>query len=146
MGGKLNMSQDSCLFKSGMASPDWHVPMFHTHLRKHLWLYCPGHGRVKEWPRRQTGGQGNPHKWLASLKIGSVEELKTLPSGLMSKTSPYRQHERMSCGKRKCSKIFLEHEDWNCFKGNVGKTSERRSRIYMGFTERIYTTQNWTVC
>ena len=47
MGVKLNMSQESCLLKSGMASSDWHVPMFDTHLRKHLWLYCPGHGGVK---------------------------------------------------------------------------------------------------
>ena len=120
MGVAENMLQESCLLKSGMASPDWHGPMFFTHLRKHLWLYCPGHGGVKEWPSRQTGGQGNLHKRLASLKIGSVEELKTPPSGLMSRTSPDQQQGRLSRGKRNCSTIFLEHEDWNCFKHNVG--------------------------
>ena len=26
---------------------------------------------------------------------------------------------------------------WNCFKGNVGTTSERRDRAHMGFHERI---------
>ena len=43
---QLWVLQESCLIKSGMASPDWHVPMFDTHLRKHLWLYCPGQGGV----------------------------------------------------------------------------------------------------
>ena len=28
---------------------------------------------------RKTGGQSNPHKWLASWKIWSVEKLETLP-------------------------------------------------------------------
>ena len=27
---------------------DWHVSMFDFHLRKRLWLYCPGHAGVKE--------------------------------------------------------------------------------------------------
>ena len=59
MGVAVNMLQDSCLLKSGIATPDWHVPMFDTHLRKHLWLYCPGHGgvkgndRVTDWQEKQ---------------------------------------------------------------------------------------------
>ena len=47
MGVKVNISQESCLLKSGMASPGWHVPMLDTHLRKYLWLYCPVQGGVK---------------------------------------------------------------------------------------------------
>ena len=47
MGVAENMLQDSCLLKSGMATPDWHESMFDTHLRKHLWLYSPGHAGVK---------------------------------------------------------------------------------------------------
>ena len=70
MGVAVNMLQDSCLLKSGIATPDWHVPMFDTHLRKHLWLYCPGHGGVKGNDRAdRLAGKSNPHKWLASLKI-----------------------------------------------------------------------------
>ena len=33
-------------------------------------------------------------------------------------------------------------EYWNCFKGNVGETSERRGGAHMGFSERIDTTWN----
>ena len=34
--------------KSGMGSPDWNVSMVDIHLRKLLWVYCPGHGGVTE--------------------------------------------------------------------------------------------------
>ena len=30
-------------------------------------------------------------------------------------------------------------EDWDCFKGNVGETSERWAGAHMDFSERIYT-------
>ena len=33
-------------------------------------------------------------------------------------------------------------ERWDCFKGAVGETSERRGGAYMGFPERIDTTLN----
>ena len=33
--------------KSGMGSPDRNMSMVDIHLRKLLWVYCPGHTRVK---------------------------------------------------------------------------------------------------
>ena len=33
--------------KSGMGSPDWNVSTVDIHLRKLLWVYCPGHAGVK---------------------------------------------------------------------------------------------------
>ena len=33
--------------KSGMGSPDWNLSMSDIHLRKLLWVYCPGHAGVK---------------------------------------------------------------------------------------------------
>ena len=30
-----------------MGSPEWNVLMVDIHLRKLLWVYCPGHARVK---------------------------------------------------------------------------------------------------
>ena len=33
--------------KSRMGSSDWNVAMVDTHLRKLLWVYCPGHAGVK---------------------------------------------------------------------------------------------------
>ena len=35
-------------------------------------------------------------------------------------------------------------EHWNCFKGIVGETSQRRGGAHMGFFERIDTILNWT--
>ena len=66
-------------------------------------------------------------------------------------------------GKRKCSTIFCKKtregqhqhhyllckdekhqsdEQWNCFKGNVGQTSERPDGAHMGFSERVDTILN----
>ena len=33
--------------KSGMGSPDWNVSMVDIHLRKLLWVHCPGHAGLK---------------------------------------------------------------------------------------------------
>ena len=43
--------------KSGMRSPDWHVSMDHTHCQKFLWMYCPGHARMKgtDWADSLVG-------------------------------------------------------------------------------------------
>ena len=35
-------------------------------------------------------------------------------------------------------------EHWNCFKGNVGETSERHGEAHVGFSERTDTILNWT--
>ena len=32
---------------NGMGSPDWNLSMVDIHLRKPLWVYCPGHAGVK---------------------------------------------------------------------------------------------------
>ena len=55
--------------KSGMGSPDWNVSIADIHLQRLLWIYCPGHARVKGNDSRKTVEQNNPHKWLASWKI-----------------------------------------------------------------------------
>ena len=33
--------------KSVMGSPGWHASIFDIHLRKPMWMYCPGHAGVK---------------------------------------------------------------------------------------------------
>ena len=60
--------------ESGMESPDWSMSVDDIHLRKLLWVYCPGHVGVKgndraDRPSRQTGGQSDPHTWRASRNI-----------------------------------------------------------------------------
>ena len=56
--------------KRGIGSPDWIVSMVDIHLRKLLWVYCPGPAGVKGNDRAdRLAGKSNPHKWLASRKI-----------------------------------------------------------------------------
>ena len=39
--------RDGLLESTSLGSPDWHVSMVDIHLRKLLWVYCPGHAGVK---------------------------------------------------------------------------------------------------
>ena len=39
--------RDGLLESTSLGSPDWHVLMVDIHLRKLLWVYCPGHAGVK---------------------------------------------------------------------------------------------------
>ena len=97
-------------------------------------------------PSRQTGGQSNPHKRLASRKILSVEELETLPAGTKPRTSHYRSPGGERRGKRKRSTIFLErtknghrqaNEQWNCFKGTLEKRLRDGMERMLLFSEEL---------
>ena len=59
---------------------------------------CRSEGK---WPSRQTGGKSSPHKWLASRKILSIEELETLPAGTRPRTWHLRSLGGERRGKRK---------------------------------------------
>ena len=37
-------------------------------------------------------------------------------------------------------------EHWNCFKSNTGESSKRRGGVHTGFSERIATILNRTIC
>ena len=83
---------------------------------------CRSEGK---WRSRQTGGQSNPHNWLASRKIWSFEELETLPAG----TKP-RNHTTDHLAKRGVERGSAR---WSSLKGreraivnqtNVGTVSE----------------------
>ena len=72
------------------------------------------------------------------------EELETLHTDTKPRTSHHRWPGRETCTKRKLSTIFFERrrkrhcqsdEHWNCFKGKVGETSERRGGAHMGLFE-----------
>ena len=75
--------------KSGMGSPDWNVSMVDTDPPSKIpvgvvpWT-CRSEGKR---PSRLTGEQSNPHNWLASQKILSVEKLETIPAGTKPRTS-----------------------------------------------------------
>ena len=61
----------------------WSTSTFETPVSVLPWT-CWSEGK---WLSRWTGRQSNPHKWLASRKIWSVEKLETLPAGTNSRTS-----------------------------------------------------------
>ena len=62
--------------KSGMGSPDWNVLMVDIHLWKLLWVYSPGHARVKE---NDPADRLVAKATLASgLLLGSSKVLKNL--------------------------------------------------------------------
>ena len=49
-------------------------------------MYCPGYAGMKRNDRPDRLAESNPHKWLASRKILSVEKLETLPAGTKPRT------------------------------------------------------------
>ena len=62
-----------------MEIPDWNKSMVNIHLRKVLWVYCPGHAGVKGNGRAdRLAGKATP---TSGLLLGSVEKLETLPEG-----------------------------------------------------------------
>ena len=139
--------------KSGIEGRDWNVSVVDIHLQKLLWLYHRGHAGLRGNDRAdRLAGKISPHKWLASWKLWSVEELETLSASTKPMTPHHRSSGGERHGKRKRSTIFLEKtrkghrqwdKHWNCYKGNVGGTAERRGEAHMGFLERIDTILNW---
>ena len=110
-------------------------------------------GQIDSFPSRQTVWQSHPHKWLASRKIWSVEELETLPAGTQPRPSHHRLPGGQRRGKRKRYTILLERtreghrqsdEHWNYFKGKFGETSERWRGEHVGFSKHIDTILCWT--
>ena len=57
-------------------SPDWNVSMLDIHLRKFLWVYCPGHAGVNGNGRAdRLAGKATLTR---SLRLGRSEVLKSL--------------------------------------------------------------------
>ena len=82
-------------------------------------------------------------------EIQSVEELERLRVSTRPRTSHPGSSGEERRGKRKRSTVFLKrtrgdqsHKHRDCFKSNVGETSERHGGAYMGFSERIGTILN----
>ena len=139
--------------KSGIEGRDWNVSIVDIHLQKLLWLYHRGDAGLRGNVRAdRLAGKINHHKLLASWKLWSVEELETLSLSTKPMTSHHWSSGGERHGKRKRLTIFVERtreghrqwdKHWNCYKGNVGKTAERRGEAHMGFLERIDTILNW---
>ena len=62
--------------KSGMGNPDWNVSLVNNHLRKLLWVYCPGHAGVKRNDRAdRLAGKAT---LTSGLLLGRSEVLRGL--------------------------------------------------------------------
>ena len=133
-------------------------------------IYCPGHAGDKRNDPADRPASKDPcgstvldtletrevteqidQRAKQPPQVESVEELETLPAG----TEPRTSHHGSPGGERRRPRqrptIFLERarkghrqsdQLWNCFKGNVGETPERRGGSHMGLPELIDTTWN----
>ena len=106
-------------------------PMVDIHLRKLQWVYFLRHAGVKGNDRAdRLGGKTNPHNCFS-------EDLKCW--GASNTTCQHKAKDFIpSIAWRRWHQ---SDEDWNCFTGNVGETSER---AHMDFSETIDTILNWT--
>ena len=57
-------------------NPDWNVSMVDIHLRKRLWVYCPGHAGVKG--NDQTDRLADKATLTSGLLLGRSEVLRSL--------------------------------------------------------------------
>ena len=120
----------------------------------HFRICCPTGGRLYHflmWLSRQTGRQSNHHKWLACLKISSVEELETLPAGRKPRTPYHRSLREEKHRTTKCSMISLKRKNkrviisqMNAGTVLMGKTSERRGGAPTGLAEYMDAILIWT--
>ena len=124
--------------KSGLGSPDWNVSMVDIHLRKLLWVYCPGHAGVKGNDRAdRLAGKAT---LTSGLLVGRTEVLRSLRHYLRAQSQGHHTVDRLEergverGSARRSSLKGREREShrqsdkhWNRFKDNVGGTSERRS-------------------
>ena len=79
--------------KSGMGSPDWNVPMVDIHLRKLLWMYCPGHAGVKGNDRAdRLAGKAT---LTSGLFLGSFEVLRSLRHYLRAQSQGHHTIDRL---------------------------------------------------
>ena len=138
--------------KSGIGSPDWNVSIVDIHLRKPLWVYCPGHAGVNGNERAdRLAGKATV---VSGLHIGRPEVLRSLRHYQRAQSQGHhtidhleeRGVERGSARRSSLKGMRAGHhqsdEHWNFFKGDSGETSDRWDGAHMGFSERIDTILN----
>ena len=78
---------------SGMGSPDWNVSMVDSHLRKFLWVYCPGHAGMKGNDRaHRLAGKAT---LTSGLLLGSSEVLGSLRHYLRAQSQRHHTIDRL---------------------------------------------------
>ena len=93
----------------------------------------------------KTGRQSNHHKWFASRKIRSVEELETLPAGTKPRASHHRPPGGERRGKRKRGERAIVHQTTTGTgsKAALGKLLRDGVKDHItGFSKRVDTILN----
>ena len=109
------------------------------------------------WTCRSEGklpsGQSNPHKWLASQKIWSVEELETLAAGTKPRTSHNRSPEERGVERERARRSSLKGRERAIVRrtlepfqgrrwGNFWETAWSANGLFRSY--RYHLEQNWT--
>ena len=81
-----------------MGSPDWNESMVDIHLRKLLWVYCPGHARVKGNDRADRLAGTAALK--SGLLLGRSEVLRSLRHYLRVQNQGHHTIDRLEESKR----------------------------------------------
>ena len=90
--------------------------------------------KTYEYRKFVEGRQSNHHRWLASQKISSVEELETLPAGTKPRTSHHRSPEERGVERGSDQRSYLRGRERaivnqtniaTVSKATLGKTHER---------------------
>ena len=132
---ELATKSEKWKWKPRLACVSVHLPPWQTPVDVLPWT-CRSQGK---WPSRETDGQGNPHKWLASRKIWSIKEPETAPAGTKPRTSitdrlEQKGIERGSAGRSSLTKTRKGHgqsdQGWTYFKGDTGKTGRNAYGLF----------------
>ena len=136
-----------------MGSPDWNMSMVNIHLRRLLWVYCPGHAGVK----RNDGADRLAGKatLTSGLLLGRSEVLRSLRHYLRAQSQGHhtidlleerdveRGSARRSSLKGRERAIVSKTNIGTISKATLGKLlRERWGGAHIGFSERIDTILN----
>ena len=81
------------MHKTGMGSPDWNVSMVDIHLRKLLWVYCPGYAGVKGNYRADR--LADKATLTSGLLLGRSEVLRSLRHHLWAQSQGHHTIDRL---------------------------------------------------
>ena len=113
--------------KSGTGSPDWPVSMFDIHLRRILWMYCPGHAGVKG--NNRADRLAGKTTTTVGLRLGRSEVLRSLRHYLWAQSQGHHTIDRLEergIERRSVQLSALRGRERAIVKGNIGETPERR--------------------
>ena len=131
-----------------MGSPDCNVSMVDIHLRKLLWVYCPGHAGVKGNDRAdRLAGKA---VLTSGLLQGRSELLRSLRHYQQAQSQGHHTIDRLE--ERGVERGFARRSSFKgrerafafgtVLKATLEKLSERRGEAHMGFSERTNTIVN----